>query len=131
MGDTVNVKDLPQFLKDCLKAIGYRKHKAIVYLSTNCFVHGTNWSGGSRNEYTTFNRNGDIDGHPREGGNWMNPQPVTVEFTKSTPLCIEAGPFCGKPGTAFIYIHPRFAQTIGIAPIGYTFTAQELEDWTL
>ena len=114
MGTTYNTKELPQFLRDCLKAIGYRKRRAVVYLVTGCEVYGTNWSGGSRNEYTTFDSQGVVVGHPREGGNWMRPEPTTVEFTQSTPLCIQAGTFCGKPGTAFIYIHPRFAQSIGL-----------------
>ena len=129
MGDTYKTKDLPQFLRDCLKAIGYRKRKAVVYLVTGCEVYGTNWSGGSRHEYTTFNCNGDVDGHPREGGDWTRPEPVTIEFTQSTPLCIQAGTFQGKPGTAFIYIHPRFAQMIGL-PVSYTFSTDEIEDWS-
>jgi len=94
-----------------------------VRLCTACEVYGTNWSGGSRHEYTTFNKLGDVVGHPRQGGDWIRPEPTTVEFTQSTPLCIQAGTFCGKPSIAFIYIHPRFAQSIGL-PVTYNFEGE-------
>lgn len=110
----VNVKDLPQEIRSALKRLGYRKHKAILSLCTGVEIYGTQWDGGSRHEYTLFDAAGTPCNRLYQSGTWMKPEQTERHLNATYPMVIEAGTFCGKPGTAYIYIHPRYWGAINV-----------------
>lgn len=113
MGDIVKVADLPQEIKQALKRLGYRKRKAIITYCTGVEIYGTQWDGGSRNEWHSFGNDGSTfpitDGRPwPENMGSLGVSPLDFE----RPLIICVGTFCGKSATAKIYILPAYAETI-------------------
>jgi hypothetical protein len=115
MGDIVKVVDLPKEIKSALKRLGYRKRKAILTICTGVEIYSTQWDGGSRNEWYGVDCVPIHD--PRPWPENMGSMGVR-ELTKDCPMVLALGTFCGKAATAKIYIHPRFAQSLGMATIG-------------
>lgn len=95
-------------VKDIARLIGYRKKTVCVKPATEHTMHGVNWSGGSRTQYTmvdlrTMKALTPDLGRPPP---WANPaEGAKVEIPPDCVL-IAHGIFCGKPATAFMYVHP-------------------------
>ena len=113
MGNIVKVKDLPDTIKLALKRLGYRKHKAIVTYCTSVEIYGTQWDGGSRNQWFSFGPDGSVYSIRDE-----RPWPENMgamgarELDFARPMIICAGTFLGKKATAHVYILPAYAETI-------------------
>ena len=113
MSNIVHVKDLPDAIKLALKRLGYRKHKAIISYCTGVEIYGTQWDGGSRNEWVSIAQDGSVYGI-RDNRPWpenMGSMGVQ-ELDHARPMIICAGTFCGKKATAHVYILRAYAETI-------------------
>lgn len=125
MSDILNVKDLPDQLRVVLSLLGYRRRKVILTLCTGVEIYGMQWDGGSRNEWFTVSASGSIAQIVDTERTWPdNMGSLGVrDLTQESPMVLCGGTFCGKVATMKLYIHPRYAQAIGIQPIGYSFDA--------
>lgn len=86
-----------------------RKRRAIMARpATQVTLSGTYWEGGSRSDYFLVDLNtwqvSPIAGvaPPQFGG----PQTAPVQTIQPHQAVIEAGTFCGRPGTPTVYLHP-------------------------
>ena len=98
-------------IKKILKATfpEYRKRDVFIKATKTVTLHDLNWSGGSKSKYRACS----IDGHSN-GRNidmsfnppWSNPyEGLTVPLPENC-VVVQAGYFCGKPRTAYLYVHP-------------------------
>jgi hypothetical protein len=108
----IEVKQLPDVLRQALKTLGYRKRKASLRIAPTVEVYGTNWSDGSRNQYYSFDHEGRPLSQHWQGGDWIRPEPTSIELNGR--FVIQAGTFRGKQGLAFIYISRELAKGLGI-----------------
>lgn len=89
----------------------YRKPKAVLITTPRTELSGAFWEGGSRNTYHAVEiATGRVMPSPQ-----YNPpqfggpaQAPTVDIPEGVAI-VKTGVFCGKPATAFVYIHPNTA----------------------
>jgi hypothetical protein len=107
MFNIYNLKDHPE-VKRILAPFEYKKHKFILVVTDTVELSGTYWDGGSRSTYNAVNlRTLQVGPAPQYDPPQFGGPRNDPKVTLPVGVCIvKTGTFCGKTGTATVYLHP-------------------------
>lgn len=95
-------------VRDLASAIGYRRKKYRLNVTSKVTLQGLNWSGGSRTQFTAVRLTDGSASTPNLSAPapWNNPaEGATVEIPENVAI-LEHGTFCGKPSMLIVHVRP-------------------------
>jgi hypothetical protein len=88
--------------KTCLN---YKKRSALLIETESTELTGRYWSDGSIDRYSIWNPAGQMTVVPNRQDYPFTAPDTEVDLMDGT-VVVQCGVFCGKPGTAFLYMKP-------------------------